>query len=222
MKTDQLQSFSKILEIIWALPIIGVLIIIHPILPIAMIVIHSIIIIQSLNNNLQKTGNIIGLVGSVFSLIASSQYDVYHTGLEGAMVPLLLSWPLHIASAKVISDNLKDNIRMQKTMLLKKKKARMEREQQAKEEAQRKLEKKRFERAGKDLLSYYHAGYVLSIDTNMLIDGLTSALIYSFVEKHHATLYVSVIVLDELDGLKNDEKELGKLARDAIRFLEYY
>lgn len=83
-------------------------------------------------------------------------------------------------------------------------------------------EKDRFNRAGTALMKVYQNGSRIGVDTNILIDEYSSKLMYSLLEKYQMTLYVSIVVLDELDGLKNTDGEVGAAAREAIRALEHY
>src|SRR5699024_10591096 len=139
---------------------------------------------------------------------------------------LFLSWPLHILGTIFIFVNRAKNVQDKKSAQIRQaareQAAAAERERRRKEEALLAREKERFTRAGAALKKIYQSGSRLAVDTNVFINEYTSKLIYSLLEKHHITLYVSIVVLDELDGLKNGDGQLEASAREAIRVLEHY
>lgn len=112
VKKLRIQSVSGFLQVMWALPFIGIVFIFHPALPIMMIVLHSVVVVYFFKNKLKMTGNIVGIFTSILSLTIALKYDYIEANIGDIFPRLILSWPLHIVSAIMTVGNHRVNFEM--------------------------------------------------------------------------------------------------------------
>ncbi len=217
MKTSKLKLATGIFQLIYSIPVIGLIYITNQILPIVLLLLHSAAIVYAVKEQRKKAGNLFGIMVSLLSLFVSIDYNASgrHFTLKSYLM-LALSWPLSIISTFLIFKE-RAHSKQQDFLVLK------QREKQIRNELQLQQEKLRFEQTANRLINYHSNQFGISIDTNILLDPFGSVLIYSLREKTRIHINVSRIVFDELDGLKKSkDKNRWLPAQQAFQLIKTY
>lgn len=107
MKTTKMQIVTGVLQVIWSLPIIGIVLVVHPLYPVIMSGLHGVTIGLATKEQKRKVGNILGLIASLLAIKVAINMRAF-SGL-GSGVELLVIWPIHILSAIYIFIDLSKN-----------------------------------------------------------------------------------------------------------------
>lgn len=233
MNVNVLKRMTWIMQLIWSLPIVGISFLIHPFLPMISFILHLTVIIVTARRKELAIGNIIGLVTAFFMFFTAVNYLQTQDTMR-SLGPLLLSWPLHIASFVFIQRDfrqsklkaqIKEKEKREKQMRKEREAAAAAKREQIEREKQRKLtrEKEHFEKTAMKMKQYLHMNYLISVDTNALMDEKSIVMIHEFLKRFQTPIYISRVVLNELDGLKNTRQgNRGYKARRAINLIETY
>jgi len=205
-----LKNFLFIIHILLLLPT-GFFVLATPIIPGILIIIHMITIYLAQKERLSIRAHIMSIISFIIILPASRSFALYdRTGIvddfgDGYTILAGILYVILMISTYFIY--LKDRRADRRTIGGKRIAANR---------------KATYEQIVENIRQYLAKGYSMTVDTNVLINPLTSRAIYQLVAKGE-TLYMSRKVFDELDGLKKHRNQtVSRSAQKAFdHFLTY-
>jgi len=210
MMIRSLKNFLFIIHILLLLPT-GFFVLATPVIPGVLITIHFVAIYLAWKDNLSIRAHIMSIISFLIILPASRSFALYdRTGTEddfsgGYTILAGILYVILMISTYFVY--LKDRRADRRTIGGKRIAAKR---------------KATYEQLVENIRQYLSKGYSMTVDTNVLINPLTSQAIYKLVANGE-TLYISRKVFDELDGLKNHRnKTVRRAAQKSFdHFLKY-
>lgn len=207
------------------------------IVPIILLLFNSLAIAQSIKEKKSKIGNIVGALASLAFIIFHEQVS------ESETIPFIIviniAWIAYLISVILLTIQLrKERLKLERIHQARIEKQKRTKEQETKarwqyktylrkkrkreKEESIKTEREAFSRLVERVMHFVEKGYTLSIDTNVFLEEDSLYFIDYLLKKRQLSLNISMVVLNELDGKKNDRGKIGAIAREAIRLIERY
>jgi len=123
MKGKVLSILTFMMQVVFSIPIYGMYTLLIPSVTIIAIVLHTITIIVLQKKQQKVVGNYIGILAALFTTIYMLVIFINGTELDNqawAMLFLIISWPLHIASGIIIFITLVRRVNAEKSMNIEK------------------------------------------------------------------------------------------------------